>query len=526
MLLLIALLATRLPALVEPAGNDQSLYAYGGARLLAGDVPYRDVWDQKPPGIFAVYAALWAVVPNESVVAVGDLVAASLTAWLLVVLGRRTVGVDVGYAAAAIFLLFGHPAMARNSGAYVRGQCEVFIALFVTAALASLARRERRWWHLWMAGAALGAAFWLKYNALAYGLPAALLVWLMPGATPTLRRVTRELAMIGAAFALVVGMGLAWFAAHGAIDDLWLATIRYNALYSSETYTGIGAMLAYPFMALYQHAHVDMLWFLGSLGGLLLIPHVRRRPEVLVILGWIAAAVVSISANGARNLPQYFVQAGPALAFAAAAGLATWSFLRPAGRLVVVASLVVGFWRVGADPEVPRLGGLRQLITNVSDDLAYARGEVDRPTFLRRFKGAQKYDAFEIDRLSTLVSGTTRPDDRILVFGFSPGVYVKSGRASASRFHWSRPVVIEFAADHPGYGSAGLLADLTRTAPALVALQKKDWGMDPTSGANTPKDEPNSLEFFMGRPALREWLESGYVLEDDNPVFSVWRRRS
>ncbi len=55
----------RLPSLAQPAGADQALYAYVGQRLLAGEVPYRDAWDQKPPGIHITYAAMLAVWPDQ-----------------------------------------------------------------------------------------------------------------------------------------------------------------------------------------------------------------------------------------------------------------------------------------------------------------------------------------------------------------------------------------------------------------------------------------------------------------------------
>ncbi len=38
-------------------------------------------------------------------------------------------------------------------------------------------------------------------------------------------------------------------------------------------------------------------------------------------------------------------------------------------------------------------------------------------------------------------------------------------------------MILEFAAGRPGYGSRGLLADLQRERPAVVALQKQDWGL-------------------------------------------------
>jgi hypothetical protein len=135
---------------------------------------------------------------------------------------------------------------------------------------------------------------------------------------------------------------------------------------------------------------------------------------------------------------------------------------------------------------------------------------MDRETYLSRFKGP-KFDALAIDNLARHVRDTTSTSDFVFVFGFSGGsVGFKSGRESASRFFWSRPILIEFAAGERGYGSAGLLADLERRKPVLVALQREQW---------------ESERFFLQQPELRAWLERGYVLEQDTPMFSVWRRK-
>src|SRR5262249_24256437 len=126
---LMALLAVRLPSLVEPAGGDQGLYEYVGQRINAGDVTYRDAWDQKPPAIHVIYALLWRVWPGDAIAAAADLIAAGIVAGLLLLLGRRTFGSGVGAGAACVFLIFGNPAIQRLSGVRVRGQCETFIAL-------------------------------------------------------------------------------------------------------------------------------------------------------------------------------------------------------------------------------------------------------------------------------------------------------------------------------------------------------------------------------------------------------------
>jgi hypothetical protein len=509
---IVVLLAIRLPSLVQPAGGDQSLYAYAAQRILAGDVLYRDMWDQKPPGIAFVYAMLLRVWPGEAVVPGADLAAAAGVAWLLVVLGRRRFSANVGYGAAVMFLLCGDPYLQRLGGIYVRGQCEPFIALAVTISLVLLAHRARRRPHLVAAGIALAGAFWLKYGG-AYALPVAAAVWAWGRATDEDgRRTVADLAWVGLGFGIVAIGVLAYFAAHGALTDLRLATLDYNLRYSTETYDQPVSVPLYLLTFPVQRAMVDMLWFLGGLGVLLIARRVRRDGSVLVALAWMAAAVISIAVNGSRGLPNYFMQAAPAMALCGSAGLASLRTYAGWVRWAVAGLLLVAIARVGSDTPVwgLRLASLPGVIENVRYDLSYVRGRVDRDTYLRRFKG-QKHDALEIDRLARYVRETTARGDRIFVFGFSGGsVCWKSERASASRFFWSMPVIREFAADRPGYGSAGLLEDLQDSRPVLVALQKEEW---------------RSYDFFMNNERLRRWLDAGYLADRETPMFSVWRRK-
>ena len=97
---LLALLALRIPSLVQPAGADQSLYTYVGLRILDGGTPYLDAWDQKPPGVHLLYALLWRIWPDERVVAASDLAAAIAVCWLLILIGRRVASNAAGWTAA------------------------------------------------------------------------------------------------------------------------------------------------------------------------------------------------------------------------------------------------------------------------------------------------------------------------------------------------------------------------------------------------------------------------------------------
>jgi hypothetical protein len=523
------LLLMRVPSLAEPMAADQGLYSYIGTRVLAGDVPYRDAWDQKPPGIHFVYALMWRVWPHESVVAGADLAAAALVAWLLVLLGRRTFGRATGYGAACLFLLFGNPAFQRLGGVYVRSQCETFIALAVAAALVWLAAPARTRWHLLGAGAALGVAFWLKYNAAAYALPIALLTWRGDDGRPrSARSVAIDLAWLGVGFLCVAAAIVGYFAAHHALLDLKIATIDYNIRYSRETYQGAASMVI-PFQRLAEQVHVDALWFIASVGAVLLAWRLRER-AALMTFAWLLAAIFANVINGSRGLPQYFVQANPALALVGAAGLATLPGRRRWLQAAVGVLLAVGLlWKVGDERDVTmRLSGLPGAIDNIRFDLRYWLGRMDRQTLLSKFGGQRaqdKFNALAVEQLAAHIRETTAATDAIYVFGYAPGVYVKSGRVSASRFVWSRPVIMEFSAEYDGYGSAGLLRDLEHRPPALVALQRQDWGpvgqFDPGRHG-----EPNSIDFFHHTAPLNDWLLAHYTLDLDWPDFEVWRRRS
>jgi hypothetical protein len=517
--LLVGLWFLRVPSLAQPMAGDQGLYAYAGERLLAGDAPYAGAWDQKPPGIHVIYAVMWAVWPHESVVAGADLIAAGLIAFLLILIGRRHFTDGIGVGAAAVFLFFGNPSLPQSlGGVYVRGQCETFIALAITAAIALAAGESRTRRHLIGIGVLLGCAFWLKYNAAAYALVVlvALAMWPRNG-EPSLANFRRDVAWVTGAGALTVALPLLAMAWSGSLLDLRLATIDYNLAYSGDTYAEQGPLkylLTFPI----ARARNDALWLLGGLGCLaaaaawLRAPRDERALCGLVALSWVVAACGSILINGARDLPQYFVQAAPALALVAAVGLAPllrgWR-TRPVVPAVVMLLLVFAVSRPGDRGHLPRLG--EYLVA----DWSALTGRTDRQTYLTRWFTGKKMMAGEVDALAANIKATTLPSDAIYVFGFSPGVFVKSDRRSASRFHWSRPVVIEFAAEHPGYGSAALLDDLTRERPAVVALQKQDWG----------PGEPNSIEFFHEHPDLETWLVSGYTRERETTLFEVWRRR-
>jgi len=506
-----ALLILRLPSLVQPMGPDQGLYAYVGERILHGELAYRDAWDQKSPGIHYIYAALRAASSSDIVVPAADLVAAALVAALIWLIGTRLGGTAAGGISAALFLFLSDPSFARYGGVRVRAQCETFIALAVAGAIAVASaagppRRARGSAAVRnaLAGLLIGAAFALKYNAGLYALVVLFVIAVSAGLT------VADVLWI-ALGALVLPLTLfVVFWRGGALDDLYQSTIRYNVLYSGQTYASRWDMARYLLTFPIQHARVDALWLVGGLGCLILLVAGFRRRTSWIPVVWVAAACLSIAINGSRNLPQYFIQAAPALALAA--GLAATIALPrlPAIlRWAIVLVVVVGVWRVGDDP-------FPKLARNVWHDAQYALGRIDRRTHLARYGGRDidKYSALDNLDLGTFFAAHTQPQDAVFVFGYSPAAYVYGGRRSASRFFWSRAVILNFNGTDPRWGVAGLLADLRRDAPAYVVLQRHDWS----------PDVQDSAPFFMSQPPLAAWLRAGYHPVAILDGFDGWER--
>ena len=170
-----------LPNLRYLIGRDQATYCVIGQGLLHGKLLYRDLWDNKPPGIFYIYALIVKIFgPVMWSVGVVDIL------WLLAIsccifyFARRYFGI-AGAVLAVIFYACRH-----CRGGYLHAaQAETFLMLCVFAAWFLIRGRDPspalvpspqgrgRGWSVRVArysavGLILGVAFWLKYNAVAF----------------------------------------------------------------------------------------------------------------------------------------------------------------------------------------------------------------------------------------------------------------------------------------------------------------------------------------------------------------------
>jgi Dolichyl-phosphate-mannose-protein mannosyltransferase len=119
-------LFVRFPELGNPAPDfDEQLYFLAGDRMWSGDIPFVDIWDRKPVGLFLIYAAI-RLLGGDGILQY-QLVAALFaiaTGWLVYSITLRFASWKGALSAALIYVLY---LRALNSNV---GQTETFLMLF------------------------------------------------------------------------------------------------------------------------------------------------------------------------------------------------------------------------------------------------------------------------------------------------------------------------------------------------------------------------------------------------------------
>jgi 4-amino-4-deoxy-L-arabinose transferase-like glycosyltransferase len=246
--------------LVKPA--DEAIWEYA-AWLWAvhGDPPYVGCFENKPPGIFLLYRAVYAVFGlNLWPVRIFGVAAILGTMFLLYGVGRRYQGRVSGAMAA---LVFGLAAASQVTEGYMLAVTETFMTFFTVLAfyLLSLlhlrpATQNRRRYMLGV-GAALGAALSFKQVALADAIGLVPMFYMASREDASLRGMVRDVLLVLFAGAVVTSLCLLPLLASGVtVADYWNGTwgilfSQTNALATGQRLKLIASAWTNPAMAAY-----------------------------------------------------------------------------------------------------------------------------------------------------------------------------------------------------------------------------------------------------------------------------------
>ncbi|MFV2044585.1 MAG: ArnT family glycosyltransferase [Anaerolineales bacterium] len=508
--------------------EDSALFAYGGQRIVEGELLYQGVWDTKPPGIFYI---------NALAIAIGEgtpwsvwwfeLVWFTFTSLILLWILTKLAGVWSGLLATGLFVFTAlHPSYI-GTGNFTEVYALLPQVLTIGAAAAYFSSGKGRW--LAIVGVLTAAAFLLKPTYIALGA-ATFIVAMTSRLLAQERRTALTHALICATgFLIPLALAAAYWAAAGALDDLWSAVFIENVKYVREGFslaslvgTARKFIVEQPLASLAVLTLAALVIFLvdnwpfrlrqwlvrsesdvNRFGGLS-----HRRWLLLTIFLALPMEVALIAASG-RNFGHYFITALPAMSVACAylfeslgRGLRRHAEFSP--WLTVTTTLIlllIAAWTVEVlGKELPG-----------RDDVA--------DIFIRPFSGGYLSGELEL-----YVLENTDPDDSILAWGYNPLVHFLTGRRASSRYLFHTQLL----APSPGRADRfdQFMIDLESDPPALVLAEVDSPHRIPFFA------DPNfDLCFFCVAEAeqelakLNEYVEVNYSREGRVGDWEVFRRR-
>ncbi|MEZ4226042.1 MAG: glycosyltransferase family 39 protein [Polyangiaceae bacterium] len=514
--LVIALSALQI--LLFSFGRDQSIYATVADGVLHGQMPYRDVWDFKPPGIFVVYALAQALF-GKTMLAPRLLEVIGLVAGVFamreiayIFLGSRRVGLMGGAVAALIHaqLEFWHSGQPETFG----GMLTLF-ALWVTARDFSRRRRYVQWT---LVGVLFGAAFLLKPP-----LGGGAIVCAVYLAVREARRLERPVAgliafvSVGVASLLPLLACAAWFRARGAWPALHWTLFEFTPGYTRLGWTGRGAAEMFYWGLEEAFFRFSALAAFGCIAAIVIRPmHSREREGIFLLLGVISVHVAGIAMQG-KFFQYHYAATLPLIALLAGLGLyklwrrclgqglggpfAFAAFVAVALSMRIAVRDLGSFWDRAALRTSYVLG-----LSNL-----HSRELLDKELY--------RVADYNLDA-NRLVAAEIRqrvPEgEPIYVWGFEPGLYWLSGRPASSRYIYDVPQRVRWERER---ARRELMQELRDRPPFLVVVQHGDRFSWVTG------DDFDSAEAVATFPELESWLQAGYQKTQSIEDFDLYERR-
>lgn len=423
----ILLLFLRWHLLDIPLERDESAYAYLGKKILEGQIPYRDVYEMKPPLLFYSYAALVAIFgySQEGL----HWAALFLTFWNAVwvmAIGMRLLGRFYGFLAGICYVLL----TSNPFACAILAESELVLMGFVLPGLYLLLHWDQRaradsadngtpshWW-LFGSGLLITCGFLVKQSAVYFfGIPALVLLWSFWQKRPLdWGLLFRRGAWFTAGVLVPVVLSLALIAALGAWEDFYFWNIKYVQTYAS----GLDPTLwktAFNLNFRMLSQHFELYWLLGVLGMLLLLLPVLKGRQRLLLLALLLFSFGAV-APGRRFYGHYWLQFFPALAILIAVafyvlekGLArTFPRFNFRPLLALLAAMVLALPMVRYSPVLLR-GDLHKLLKDMFPGNPYVEDKV----------------------LADFLAPRLQPGDEIAVLGSEPQYYIYLDRNAPSR---------------------------------------------------------------------------------------------
>jgi hypothetical protein len=434
--------------------SDAQLFAHFGFQWLRGHIPYVDLWDNKPPGIFAVNALVFLLFPKnftalawlEGLVTLGCIA----TVYLLM---RQWGGPWLAAALATASV-----AVASNLFYYHEGGnlTEIYLLWPATLSMYCFSKASPTFQGKWvlLAGFCSGVASLFKPVGLSPLLAQGTFVFLL---WAVFRRLSGQ-QLLASGFANSAGALIAWvpfamyFWRHNALREFVEASLTYNLYYGAASYGSMPFALFNAVANLRPLASIVVCVVVGAIiyvGRYATARHSRAPEESSqqalcfwwpLALFWVVFDLAGALAGG-RSYPHYFL--------AVAAGLTCWFLMggiadaaRRLGIDKAIFALIIGPLLL---PQMLDVRQLRQWVRFPSERHAWAK---------------------DWEAVATHLNAVRAPVDTLFTWDYMPGVYFMTEMNTPTRL-LDAHYIFDSAHSHRRFGKE-ILRGLEQTPPTFL----------------------------------------------------------
>lgn len=254
--------------------RDSGVFAYIGRRILNGDLPYRDVWDHKPPLIFYLNALGLKIAPDSLwgiwLLSVLLLAAAIFCGFKLLskLFNSEIALVSTAVALGGIPVLLGLGNLTTEYTLPLQ-----FLALFLVWKFWN--EDAKASWKYLFVGALGGLAFLTKQSSIGIWLSIGLILLVQSFIKDKTRLSVLRWVWFVFGIVIVVGLVALYFYCYGAFEAFWDQAFLYNFVYVGKSELG----LITRFVNLFTMREVEPIavFHLGMIGAILALAGIVLR---------------------------------------------------------------------------------------------------------------------------------------------------------------------------------------------------------------------------------------------------------
>jgi hypothetical protein len=473
---------------------DSGVYAYVGSAILEGQLPYRDVWEHKPPvGFYLNALALAMFGHNPWAIWWFNVIWVAITTMVFFLLIRKMMGTLTGCLASLFFLTGVMVPELFQGGNLMEVYGLLPQVLLIAAVYQFFSKQKERW--IFAAGLLTGIAFLTKQTTIALGLSSILAIFMVS----LLRRefkhaLLRPFLFSGGVIAPIVLASSYWLI-NGAVYDFLDAVFLHSLAYVGERASFLWS-LKNTFLSIFPKLTISRLyyiafgsfilycfenfhWFVACLHRDRNSQPVDAHPVELTMLAVFIALPLEIAfaSLGARNFGHYFLTLIPAGITVAA--YIIWKTFNGVNAIIgtkKISSLLSVVWFLLF---IALSWWLRIVVFQCAPN-------TDQLASINKILGSH----YEISEMEQHIIDTTKPGDRVLVWHIHTGVNFITQRQAAAQVLFPMNLFIGNS-KMPDF-----VTQMTSNPPELIVFQK-----------------PSSIGMPFVDENIDEWCESGCMPE-------------